>query len=81
MDGGSQGARWEPEPAAAGGSELAPVRGAGTPVPAGRAASPAAPTPTVPAAEANRSSRESAAAVGPVSSVVSSYNWPHQSSS
>lgn len=36
---------------------------------------------TVPDAEANRSSRESPAAVGPVSSVESSYNCPHQSSS
>ncbi|MFJ9350836.1 hypothetical protein [Streptomyces sp. NPDC101237] len=32
-------------------------------------------------AEAKRSSRESGAAVGPVSSVESSYNCPHQSSS
>ncbi|MFJ3892271.1 hypothetical protein [Streptomyces sp. NPDC090083] len=83
--------------AAAGRPELPAVRGAGTPDPAepvpGSVAGPepvpgAAPVPspgprssTVPAAEANRSSTESPAAVGPVSSVVSSYSWLHQSSS
>ncbi|MET9913651.1 hypothetical protein ABZZ74_44075 [Streptomyces sp. NPDC006476] len=39
------------------------------------------PSATVPAAEANRSSNVSAAGVGPVSSVESSYSCPHQSSS
>ncbi|MFE7929054.1 hypothetical protein ACFU6S_09950 [Streptomyces sp. NPDC057456] len=36
---------------------------------------------TAPAAEAKRSSRESAVRAGPASSVASSYNCPHQSSS
>jgi hypothetical protein len=53
---------------------------------AGRASDPdsgpgSSPLPSVPDADANRSSRESATAAGPVSSVESSYNCLHQSSS
>ncbi|GAA4545658.1 hypothetical protein GCM10010309_11090 [Streptomyces violaceochromogenes] len=72
------------------GTSSAPVRGAGTvgSAPKGRPAGRSggrvrscAPSPTAPDADANRSSRESRAGVGPVSSVESSYNSLHQSSS
>ncbi|WP_306934331.1 hypothetical protein [Streptomyces luteogriseus] len=90
--GGSQGARCEARPFGRGvaGTSSAPVRGAGTTgsAPKGRAAGgsgepvrPSAPSPTAPDADANRSSSESRAGVGPVSSVESSYNSLHQSSS
>ncbi|MEV4788295.1 hypothetical protein AB0K53_23090 [Streptomyces tuirus] len=90
--GGSQGARCGARPFGRGvaGASSAPVRGAGTTgsEPGGRAAGrsegpvrPSAASPTAPDADANRSSRESRAGVGPVSSVESSYNSLHQSSS
>ncbi|MFD5156880.1 hypothetical protein ACFWMJ_02175 [Streptomyces hawaiiensis] len=90
--GGSQGARCADRPYGRGVSSTssAPLRGAGTVGsapkgrPTGRSEGPVrsfAPSPTAPDAEANRSSRESRAGVGPVSSVESSYNSLHQSSS
>ncbi|MBB6074935.1 hypothetical protein [Streptomyces paradoxus] len=90
--GGSQGARCAGRPFGRGVSRTssAPVRGAGTvgSAPEGRPAGRSgeavrlsAPSATAPDADANRSSRESRAGVGPVSSVESSYNSLHQSSS
>ncbi|MDO0937594.1 hypothetical protein QQY66_39905 [Streptomyces sp. DG2A-72] len=95
VGGGSQGARCRPVPSvgaasARGAGTLTPdgAAGVGGPDPGGEAACPSStaevlpsPSPTAPAAEANRSSSESGAAVGPVSSVESSYSCPHQSSS
>ncbi|MFC9126095.1 hypothetical protein ACFT4A_04500 [Streptomyces sp. NPDC057099] len=73
-DGGSQGARRGVSVTSA-----APARGAGTTGSEARRSS--ARSRTAPAAEAKRSSRESGAGAGPVSSVESSYNCLHQSSS
>ncbi len=87
--GGSQGARCGARPFGRGGAgtSSAPVRGPGTTgsAPRGRSGEPplrlSTPSPTAPDADANRSSSESRAGVGPVSSVESSYNSLHQSSS
>lgn len=91
--GGSQGARCGARPfgRVGAGTSSAPVRGPGTTgsAPRDRAAGrsgeppvrPSVPSPTAPDADANRSSSESRAGVGPVSSVESSYNSLHQSSS
>ncbi|MEU8718401.1 hypothetical protein [Streptomyces sp. NPDC048663] len=77
---GWTGTAGEPDAAARSGASGAPDRmGAAG---GGRSAAPRRSRPvTVFFAEANRSSSESGAAVGPVSSVESSYNCPHQSSS
>ncbi|MFF7765860.1 hypothetical protein ACFZC7_05040 [Streptomyces massasporeus] len=90
--GGSQGARCGARAFERGvaGRSSAPDRGAGTTgsTPgcraAGRSGEPvraSSPSLTAPDADANRSSRESRAGAGPVSSVESSYNSLHQSSS